>query len=338
MAMTDDSPTITQGDIGEYLRSLTASPRFGPQIVARRDFPHQNGSYADFPADFPEELIAGMQTMGLDCLYSHQRQALDLIREGKNVIVATPTASGKSMIYNLAVFEKLLANQASQALYLFPLKALAQDQLRVLRSFSSHLGVMRERDQSPAAIYDGDTSPYQRTKIRKKTPPILISNPDMLHLSFLPYHENWSHFFKNLETIVLDEVHTYRGVFGSHMSWVIRRLLRIANHYGANPVVIMLSATIGNPDQFGETLLSRPVELVSRSGAPSARKQMILFDPWDSAAHTVSQMVEAAVKRDLRTIVYTQSRKMTELITLWTRPRLGENSHKLSSYRAGFLP
>lgn len=329
-----------QTGIGEYLHSLKNSPTFGPQIVARKTFPQKKGTFVDLPGDIPQSLMDGLRKMGFAKLYSHQRQAIDLIREKKkNIIVSTPTASGKSLIYNLCVFERLLQDPQTHALYLYPLKALAQDQLRVIDDMAQHVNGPFDQSQTPVAcIYDGDTSSYARSKIRKKTPPILISNPDMLHLSFLPFHESWSHFYQQLQFIIIDEVHTYRGVFGSHMSWVIRRLTRLAKHYGANPVVVMLSATIGNPKQFGEKLLSQPVEVINKSGAPQTIKHMVLLNPWDSAAHTASRMLEAAMKRELRTIVYTQSRKMTELITLWTRPRLGSNAHKLSAYRAGFLP
>ncbi len=187
------------------------------------------------------------------------------------------------------------------------------------------------------AVYDGDTGPSHRGRLRKKSPPVIISNPDMVHLSMLAYHDSWSSFFKNLRYVVIDEIHTYRGLFGSHMAWVIRRLLRIAHYYGSSPQFIMLSATVGNPRQLGEKLIGRPVEVVTRSGAPAGRKNMLFLNPWDSAAHTTAQLLEAALKRGLRTIVYTKSRKMTELITMWTRPRLGSLADQLRSYRAGFL-
>ncbi len=331
--------TNKTSDINEYLNSLCQSTRFAPQIVARKTLNRKDEVLVGFPEDMDKELVSRMVSLGYSSLYSHQREAIDIIRNRENVIVSTPTASGKSLIYNLCVFEQLLKNTRAHALYLFPLKALAQDQLRVLNTFGDHLQDLPNiNGQDLAQIYDGDTSSYKRSQIRKNTPSVLLSNPDMVHLSFLPYHESWSHFFANLRFLVIDEVHTYRGIFGSHMSWVTRRLLRLARHYGANPVIILLSATIGNPKEFGEKLLSQPVKVVKKSGAPQSAKHIVLFNPWDSAAHTAGQMVEAAVKRKLRTIVYTQSRKMTELITLWTRPKLGEMAQKLSAYRAGFLP
>ena len=189
-----------------------------------------------------------------------------------------------------------------------------------------------------AAIYDGDTTAYQRRRIRDHLPPILLTNPDMLHLSILPYHGSWALFFKKLRFVVIDEIHTYRGIFGSHMAWVLRRLQRIARYYGADPQFALLSATIGNPGEFAERLIGRKVRVISVSGAAQAEKHFLFLNPWDSAATAASQLLEAAMKRGLRTIVYTKSRRMTELIHLWTTPRLGDLAAKLSSYRAGFLP
>ncbi len=225
------------------------------------------------------------------------------------------------------------------SLYIFPLKALAQDQHNVLEKLFHKLpAAIRQKYQHISALFDGDTSSVSPKKNPRRSAPVLLTNPEMLHLSLLPYHQNWTDFFSRLRYIVIDEVHSYRGVLGSHMAWVLRRLQRIAAFYGASPIFILLSATIGNPKELGELLLNRPVEVISESGAPQAEKNMLFINPWDSAAYTASQLLEAAVKRGLRTIVYTQSRKMTELINLWTAPRLGQLSGKLSAYRAGFLP
>ncbi|WP_245695085.1 DEAD/DEAH box helicase [Desulforhopalus singaporensis] len=272
-------------------------------------------------------------------LYSHQYQGIEALLKGKDILVATPTASGKSMIYNLAVLNELALGNPSHFLYLFPLKALAQDQKKVLEGLGAELEeVTSVSCANIAALFDGDTSSYKRRKIRDQPPAALITNPEMLHLSLLAYHQNWSSFFQGLKYVIIDEVHSYRGVVGSHMSWILRRLQRIAAHYGAAPVFIMLSATIGNPEQLGEMLLDRKIHAITESGAPQAEKNMVFINPWDSAAHTASQLLEAAVKRELRTIVYTGSRKMTELIKLWTDPRLGDQADKVSAYRAGFLP
>jgi DEAD/DEAH box helicase domain-containing protein len=326
-------------DVTEYLLSLKNSPKFGPQVVCHRDFAAKSAKYAHDLPPLNKILQNCLEQTGISKLYSHQHQAICSIIARNDVLVATPTASGKSMIYNLPVLNDLFCDDPGHSLYLFPLKALAQDQRNVLEKLFQKLPVaVQEKYQPVSALFDGDTSSYSRRKIRENPPRVLLTNPEMVHLSLLPYHQNWIDFFSKLRYIVIDEVHCYRGVLGSHMAWVLRRLQRIAAYYGAQPVFILLSATIGNPKELGELLLNKPVEVISDSGAPQAEKNMVFINPWDSAAHTASQLLEAAVKRDLRTIVYTQSRKMTELINLWTAPRLGQLSTKLSAYRAGFLP
>jgi DEAD/DEAH box helicase domain-containing protein len=326
-------------DINEYLSSLKSSAKFGPQVVCHREFAAQNAQYA---ADFPPldaALQSSLAQSGIARLYSHQHQAICSVLKGNDVLVATPTASGKSMIYNLPVLHDLFNACPGHSLYLFPLKALAQDQRNVLERLMQNLpAAIQKKHPNLSALFDGDTSSYNRRKIRDNPPRALFTNPEMVHLSLLPYHQNWSEFFSRLRYVIIDEVHCYRGVLGSHMAWVLRRLQRIAALYGAHPIYILLSATIGNPKELGELLLNKPVEVISRSGAPQAEKNMLFLNPWDSAAYTASQLLEAAVKRGLRTIVYTQSRKMTELINIWTAPRLGPLSAKLSAYRAGFLP
>ena len=324
-------------DLQEYINALRQSSKFGPQVVFHRRFSALPEVSADPGFVLSAPLRECLAAAGIDRLYSHQQKALQCIAEKKNVIVATPTASGKSLIYNLPVLEKLMHDRQAHALYLFPLKALAQDQLRTLREIAACLPDTG-RHPEIGAIYDGDTPANARRRIRDRPPPVLITNPDMLHLSLLPFHRSWGHFFAHLQYVIIDEVHTYRGVFGSHMAWVIRRLQRIAAEHGANPVFVMASATIGNPGELARTLLGREARVITETGAPRSGRNMLFLNPWDSAAYTACQLLEAALKRGLRTIVYTQSRKMTELITVWTRPRLGSLAGKLSSYRAGFLP
>jgi DEAD/DEAH box helicase domain-containing protein len=323
------------GTVAEYITALKGSPRFGPQVVHHERIEGGDGCFAELSVPLPPSLQGALAACGVSRLYSHQVAAIEKIRQGRDVMVATPTASGKSLIYNLPVFETVLREPAAAALYLFPLKALAQDQLRTLREMTGRLTVPRE---PAAAIFDGDTSGYQRRKLRDNPPNILITNPDMLHLSMLAYHGGWRPFWANLTHVVIDEVHTYRGVFGSHMAWVLRRLQRICRLHGADPQFLLFSATVGNPGQLAADLLGRKVELVTETGAPRGDRHFIFINPWDGAAHTASLMLEAGLKRGLRTIVYTQSRKMTELVATWTQSRLGELRHKLTAYRAGFLP
>lgn len=321
--------------MAEYVAALKSSPRFGPQVVHHEMLPAAEARFSGVAKPWPAELAAALDSAGIRQLYTHQAEALDFIRQGRNVIVATPTASGKSLVYNLPVFEKIIENPRAKALYLFPLKALAQDQLRAAEELAAGLA---PELRPAAAICDGDTSAWRRKKLREKPPHILISNPDMLHLSLLAYHESWAAFWTDLAYVILDEAHTYRGVFGSHMAWVLRRLLRLCGHHGAAPRFVLSSATIGNPAELARNLLGMETDCVTVSGAPQGQRHFIFLDPLDSAAYSASQLLEAALKRGLRTIVYTQSRKMTELVAMWTKARLGALAPKLSAYRAGFLP
>jgi len=324
-----------KGTVAEYLDSLKSSSRLGRQIVHHEVLDQQPASFGKNRIDWPKALEEGLKEMGIAAMYQHQVNATDAIRGGQNVIVATPTASGKSLIYNLPVFEQIMRVPEATALYLFPLKALAQDQLRSIRELSD---LLPQELRPTTAIYDGDTTAYQRKKIRDLPPNILISNPDMLHLSMLGYHSAWSSFFTRLTHVILDEVHTYRGIFGSHMAWVIRRLKRICDYYGARPQFVLSSATVANPGELARDLLGEDATVINDSGAPRARRHFIFINPLDSAATAASQLIEASLKRGLRTIVYTQSRKLTELVSIWTRQRLGKHSSKLTSYRAGYLP
>ncbi|MCB2214581.1 MAG: DEAD/DEAH box helicase [Desulfobulbaceae bacterium] len=331
---------IDKSPLTRYVEELCASPKFSPQIVCHRLLPGSDARTAPLRQPLSEAIVDGLRRQGIERLYAHQVEAMDAFRAGHDLIVATPTASGKSLIYNLPVVQTCLAEPSAHALYLFPLKALAQDQARTLAQLSAAIIGDTTVHGTPrfVSIYDGDTTTAERARMRKQPPPVLVTNPDMLHLSLLPYHDSWSSFFKGLRIIVIDEVHVYRGLFGAHLAWVLRRLKRIAAHYGASPRFIMLSATIGNPGQLAEKLIGRQPAVIDRCGAQAEEKDMLFINPWDSAAHTASQLLETALKRGLRTIVYTKSRKMTELITVWTKPRLGALAARLTSYRAGFLP
>lgn len=326
-------------DINEYLAALQASRKFGPQVVCHRVTQARPARFAEHWPPLHPVLGQCLREAGISALYSHQVEAIELVLSQHDVVVATPTASGKSLIYNLPVLDGLLREDRGHALYLFPLKALAQDQYQGLGALIGLLPPPYRRDLTAvAALFDGDTSSSMRRKIKDQPPPVLLSNPEMLHLSLLPHHQGWQSFFADLRYVVIDEVHSYRGILGSHIAWVLRRLQRVAAHYGSHPAFVLLSATIGNPAELGRQLLGRHVEVVTQSGAARAERHLLFCNPWDSAAHAASQLLEAAMKRGLRTIVYTQSRRMTELINLWTAPRLGPLAKQLSAYRAGFLP
>ncbi|MCF8025855.1 MAG: DEAD/DEAH box helicase, partial [Desulfobacteraceae bacterium] len=317
--------------IHEYIRSLKQSVQFGSQVVYHTSLPEKPAGYADAQTG---PLISGLLgEIGIDALYTHQQQAISLIRENRHVVVSTPTSSGKTLIYNLPVLERIMARPGAKALYLFPLKALAQDQLRTFYEMAAGC-----RGFAPtAAIYDGDTTAWRRKKIRQTPPNVIMTNPEMLHLAFLAHHEKWSEFLAGLEFVVIDEVHTYRGILGSHMAQVLRRFRRICSQYGADPVFVFSSATIGNPANLSSALTGLEVNAIQKAGAPEGKRHLLFINPADSPAHTAIQLLKAALHRGLRTIVYCQSRKMTELVAMWAGSQKGAFAGKISAYRAGFL-
>lgn len=328
--------------VAEYVRALLASDTLGPQVRHHRCEPARAAVYAESRLPWPAVIRRTLEERGLSGLYSHQALATDHIRAGHSVVVATPTASGKSLIYNLPVLERHLRDSEARALYLFPLKALAQDQLAGLQRLVSG---WPEEARPTAALYDGDTSDHFRRKIRRDPPTVLISNPEMLHLALLPHHEQWAPFLAGLSHIVVDEAHTYRGVFGAHMAGVFRRLNRLAAHYGAAPSYVFCTATVGNPGELAASLSGldllpgrRPPVVVDQSGAPQGARHYVFLDPDQSPATAAIDLLRAALARKLRTIVYCRSRRMTELVSLWAGSLSGPWAGRISAYRAGFLP
>jgi DEAD/DEAH box helicase domain-containing protein len=320
--------------IEEYIGALKSSRQLGAQVVFHRILPESNPVFQDVSSPWPREICDLLSSMRIPRLYVHQSKAIDLIRSGRHTVIATPTASGKTMIYNLPVLETALTLRDAKALYLFPLKALAQDQLITFSILAGRLKAVTPK----AAIYDGDTSDWHRKKIRENPPDVILTNPEMLHLSFLPHHEKWAAFFSGLKTVVVDEVHTYRGVMGSHMAQVFRRFLRICEHYGSTPTFVFCSATISNPAELARQLTGIPVDQISVSGAPQGKRHIVFINPeMEGAAQAAIALLKAALHREMRTIVYTRSRKLTELIALWAQSRSGRFSGKISAYRAGFL-
>jgi len=275
--------------------------------------------------------------LGVKNLYTHQARAISLILDNCHTVIATPTASGKSLVYNLPVMDALICDPHAHALYLFPLKALARDQLDTVKKMLACTDTLFSNPLT-AGVYDGDITAYQKTKIRKNPPNILLSNPEMLHLAMLAHHHLWASFFENLKYIVVDEVHTYRGIMGSNMAWVFRRLLRICRFYGSDPCFIFCSATIANPGELASELTGLPVKVVDEQGAPCGKKDVLMMKGLEGAAQTAITLIHAAVYRNLATIVYTQSRKITELIAVWAGQRAKSLADKICAYRAGFLP
>jgi DEAD/DEAH box helicase domain-containing protein len=274
-------------------------------------------------------------------LYSHQCQAVNVIRSGKNVIITTPTASGKTLAFNLPVFERLEEDVEARALYLYPTKALSNDQLTTLKQMAQFTGI-----SARPAIYDGDTPQSKRAAIRENSR-VIISNPHELH-QVLSWHAKWRPFFSHLKFIVIDEAHRYRGVFGSHISLLIRRLVRLCHFYGSAPQFILSTATLANPLEFAGRLTGQPFELVDEDGSPHGRKHFVLYNPFydnigeRSTYQETKDLLVSCVKDDLQTLCFTGSRKMAELVTLWAREDARRSSARLaesiSAYRAGYLP
>ena len=323
------------GGIAEYIAALMASEKLGSQVTSHTVLPPAGARFSSVTRPWPRAMGNVLEELGIPSLYSHQAEAVDALRAGRHVVVATPTASGKSLIYTLPVLERCLHDPDAKALFLFPLKALAQDQLA---SFMAMTGHWPEAARPKAAIYDGDTSAHFRRKIRENPPAALFTNPEMLHLSLLPHHHLWATLFAGLSFVVVDEVHTYRGVLGSHMAQVFRRLLRIAALYGSSPVFAFCSATVGNPADLAGRLTGTDPLPVLESGAPQGKRHYVFMNPLESPASAAIKLLKSALSRNLRTIVYCQSRRMTELVSLWASEQSGPYAGRISAYRAGFLP
>ena len=322
--------------VDEYMQALRGSERFGRQVAAYRFMAGRPAAFAPMPAELHPGVKDVLTRLGFDRLYSHQAAALSAVLAGCHTVVATPTASGKTLIYNVPLLDAVARDPDARALYIFPLKALAQDQYNTLVHWA---GQADDPTRSPsAAIYDGDTNDYQRRKIRRAPPNVVITNPEMVHLALLPHHDQWAPFFRHLQLVVIDEVHTYRGMLGAHMAQVVRRLRRVCAHYGSAPVFVCASATVADPGRLAEQLIGLPVTTIDASGAPRGGRHLALMDPEESPSRTAIQLLKAALHRQLRTIVYTQSRKMAELIALWVREGRDPQAAKVNVYRAGLLP
>src|SRR5882672_8727668 len=327
----------------------------GPELVHAQSLPARPARYGELAEPLPRALAHVLDTQGITRLYSHQAQAIDLARAGKHVVVATGTASGKSLAYHVPVLERLLLEKEATALYLFPTKALAQDQLRGLLRFAD---TSRDLGRVLATgTYDGDTPGSARRKLRENGNAIL-TNPDMLHQGILPYHARWARFFSKLRYVVVDEVHTYRGIFGSHVANVLRRLRRIARHYGAEPQFLLSSATLRNPQELAELIVGDDVHVIDQDGSPRGPKLFVLWNPRQygpdsperrSASIDAERILVALLKRGVQSIVFTKARVVAELIYRYARERLereeGRNGKSgggladlLSPYRGGYLP
>ena len=332
---------VEQDAVEQLVAELTS--RHAGRVTAELTVAGQDGQYADFPEDLEPQLAKALMHRGLRRLYSHQRETWDSVQQGKHTVIVTPTASGKTLCYNLPVMQDVIKHR-SKALYLFPTKALSQDQVAEIIELNQagELGIR-------AATFDGDTPGDARKAVRLHGD-IVVTNPDMLHQGILPHHTKWAQFFESLKYIVIDELHIYRGVFGSHVANVLRRLRRICRFYGVRPQFILCSATIANPKELAERLIENDVKAISNSGAPRGEKKLLLWNPpiinsdlgiRASARSQVTRIAQSAVKRKLKTIIFAQSRLMVEVITKYLKDVFDADPRqppKVRAYRGGYLP
>ncbi|MGH9717827.1 MAG: DEAD/DEAH box helicase [Candidatus Acidiferrales bacterium] len=336
--------TATLDVVQEVLNSLAAKHRSDEVLTSIRHIPARDAEFRPIPDWVRPELASAYRGKGIGQLYSHQAAAAELARAGKDFVVVTPTASGKTLCYNLPVLNGVIESPDTRALYLFPTKALTQDQLAELHDLATRLD-----DRFGVFTYDGDTPSDARKAIRERGH-VILTNPDMLHSGILPHHTKWMRLFENLRYIVLDELHTYRGVFGSHLANVLRRLRRIAEFYGSHPQFICCSATIANPGELARQLIERPVTTVEENGAPSAEKLFVFYNPpminrnlgiRRSYLNETTRVAKELLARKLQTIVFANSRLHTEVLLTYlqqaNRPQPGA-PEPIRGYRGGYLP
>jgi len=328
----------------QALQDLQTDRRFADHVAAWHCLPARPAGWAPLPSELDPRLVRALQQRGIAQLYSHQAQAVAAAQRGEDVVVVTGPASGKTLCYSLPIWNALLHDPEARVLLLFPTKALAQDQLAAWTQCTESL-----LPASSAATYDGDTPSAARTRIRESAS-VLITNPDMLHVGILPHHTRWENFFSHLRYIVLDEMHAYRGVFGSHVANLLRRLGRVCALYGAQPQFMLCSATIANPRELAEQLVERPITLVDQDASPRGERHVLLYNPpVVDAAQGIrrSLLLESAtladhfLERDLQTIVFSQGRLTTELLLTYLRQsaqQRGEPPGRVRGYRGGYLP
>ncbi|MFQ6673378.1 MAG: DEAD/DEAH box helicase, partial [Fidelibacterota bacterium] len=334
-------------DVEHLLDFLKSHEELGPCITHVHHIPSDEGKYTDFPRDLDARIVSTLQARGISKLYSHQGMSWDYLTSGENVVVVTPTASGKTLCYNLPVLQSILHDPGAKALYLFPTKALSQDQVAELN------GVVDVMDE-PIKVYtfDGDTPQSARQAIRKQGN-VVVTNPDMLHQGILPHHTKWIGLFQNLKYVVIDELHVYRGVFGSHVANVLRRLHRICQFHGSSPQFICCSATIANPKEQAEALTGQTMTLVDESGAPTSEKYLIFYNPpvvnrqlgiRASYIKEAKKLSSTLLRHDISTIVFALSRLNVEILTKYLKEEFESAPESLTAgevvagYRGGYLP
>jgi len=326
---------VLVSDVANFIAKIVADSELGHEVVHHEVIAAREAQFGQF-SDLPPGLLRALEERNVERPWAHQAKALQLIEQGKNVAIVTPTASGKSLVYSIPVIARALCDgeKCSRALFVFPLKALEQDQLRMLDGLCEAAGL----GGGACAIMDGDTPQSLRKKLKANPPAILLTTPDMLHFGILPHHQAWEELFSTLSVVVLDELHTYRGIFGSHVSQIAHRLARMAEHYGSTPQWIVCSATIANPREFAENLLGMPFEVVEENSAPRAVRHFLFVNPTVATSTRAATLFARCLDARLRTIVFTKARKLTELIHLWVTDSRPDLSSKVSAYRSGYLP
>src|SRR5687768_7998847 len=336
--------TYAPADPSTVLERLLEEPSLARGVVHHEVVPPREAVYADMPAWLDQRIVAGLATREIHRLYTHQREAIDAVHAAEDVVVVTPTASGKTLCYALPTLQAIAEDPSARALFLFPTKALGQDQVAEFGELAGAAGL-----SIITSTYDGDTPAPIRSAIRTAGQ-VVVTNPDMLHSAILPHHTKWFQLFEQVQVIVIDELHTYRGVFGSHVANVLRRLLRLCHHYGSNPIIVCSSATIGNPAELAAQLTGRPSRLIDRNGAPAGAKHVLLVDPplLDQATGARGSALTHAQRWALpflragrQTIVFGRARVAVEIILTGLRESLREHlgpRSRIRGYRGGYLP
>ncbi len=320
-------------DLGSLIDDLRLDAKLGPQLLYTTHLPGNEARYGEL--ELPESISRALGRGGVPRLWTHQTEGIAAVRRGENVLVTTPTASGKSLVFQVPPLEEAARGGPGHGLFLFPLKALGQDQRGKFLRLAEAAGLSPE--VAGCEIYDGDTPASKRTAIRKNFPRVVISNPDMLHLGVLGHWTGWGPFLADLRWIVLDELHTYRGIFGSHFHHVLQRFFRLCRSVGSDPVLIASSATAANAGEFAETLTGRKFHWITESGSPREDRHLLLFRPEASPYTTALQLFIRFVNAGLKTIVFTKARRITELLYSWLRRQEPALAARVASYRAGFL-
>ncbi|HEY3567758.1 MAG TPA: DEAD/DEAH box helicase [Thermoanaerobaculia bacterium] len=325
----------TGSALGSLIEEIHRDTRLGGQLRYAAHLPGSEARYGELDPPLPEPVARALGRWGVPRLWQHQTEGIAAVRRGENVLITTPTASGKSLVFQVPPLEEAIRGGPGHGLFLFPLKALGQDQRGKFLHLAEAAGLPPEI--AGCEIYDGDTPGSKRTAIRKNFPRVVISNPDMLHLGVLGHWTGWGPFLADLRWIVLDELHTYRGIFGSHFHHVLQRFLRLCRSVGSDPVLIASSATAANAGEFAETLTGRRFHWISESGAPREGRHLLLFQPEASPYTTALQLFVRFVNAGLKTIVFTKARRITELLYSWLRRQEPSLASRVASYRAGFL-